>query len=179
MCTMSFASASLQHLMLFLSISTWSNCLSFPFIERKVACVSGIFLYMVLSATNFRIIGHCFIQRLFDSLRVYGPTRRCSAATPGPHSALNSLAIIRVSSAFCAFLGGLVSFFNVVVCASRVWEVYTHQHDFLSVDFNQRCYCTLIDVLCPLNLFPHCVQSDSDAVFVSKSSSTHAVMTLV
>ena len=135
--------------------------------------MSGIFLYMVLSAITLLIIGHCFIQRLFDSLRVYGPTRRCSAPTPSSHSALKSPAIIRMClHPFGVFLDGLVRLFNVVVCASRVWEVYTHQHDFLSVDVN-RCYCTLTDVLCPLNLY------DSDAVFVFTCCSTHAAVTLV
>ena len=57
-------------------VSIWRRGLSFPFIERKVVCLSGIFLYMVLSATKFPIISNCVIQspRLFDSLRVYGPT---------------------------------------------------------------------------------------------------------
>ena len=83
--TMSFASASPQYLMLFLSIRTSSNCLSSPFVEPKVTCLSGMFLYMVLSATKCRIISHCFIQspRLFNSSSVYGSTPRRSAPTPG------------------------------------------------------------------------------------------------
>ena len=59
-CILSFASASLLYLIFFLLISP--NCLLAPCGVRYVACLPGILLYIVLSATNLCITGHFFIQ---------------------------------------------------------------------------------------------------------------------
>ena len=59
---MSFVSASVQYLLLLVSIRTWSSCSSFPLADLKVPCFSGTCLKVELSATQFLIINHCFIQ---------------------------------------------------------------------------------------------------------------------
>ena len=69
----SFASAFLLCFSYFLFIKMYANCFSAPFGVLYEACLSGFFFsYMMLSATNFCDISHCFIQspRMFESLSV-------------------------------------------------------------------------------------------------------------
>ena len=101
-----------------------------------------------------------------------------SAPIPSPNSALKSQAMIRMCFVHIVYFSMcLLDFVYFSMDVSRLWEVYTHQHDFLFVDVNLCCKCTLADVLCPLKfLAPLCVQHDSDAVFVFVSSSTHVNM---
>ena len=61
-------------------------------VDQKVACLSGLFLNVVFSATFPCIITHCFNQslRLFESSSVFCPTLLRSDPSPGASCALKS-----------------------------------------------------------------------------------------
>ena len=80
----SFDSASVLHLKLFLSIKTQPNCLSIPFGVRNVTCLSGI---LCARCHARQVSASCFIlsPRMFDSLSVHGPTLRRSIPILSPN----------------------------------------------------------------------------------------------
>ena len=98
-------------------------------------------MYIVLSATNFCNINHCFNQSplRFDSLRVCLPTLMCSIPIPRPSSALKSPPTI------CMFFEDLVIFSIELYTFSTCWSAYPERGKYTLTNVI-RCLLTVIDV---------------------------------